>query len=449
MRAHTNPNRSDRGTTTGSINFSVRVAAPRMATAVVTLLSAALVGCVIPNDDGSSGGAGGGGGSGAGGSGATTGGSSAGGGGQGEGGGGGGAVVACTEATVFSGSPAYFGEQTGQDPDGHPIDAEPPLRFRDIAFNGETLGVNTQAELWSLDTTAADPVYLRIAGKEGTNGYQAGPCGDALFGGVQGLAPLADGDWLVADFVGNALLRVTGAGKPDCQVTVLAGNAVPFGGAETAPYNADDVDGAGSIARFEGPRDVVTDAMGNAYFVDQGNRKLKKMANDDAHTVTTLASFDATDFATAALNATTLLGGHVYLAGSTTTAHDIVVRVATETGEVGTVYDVFEGLDGVTGTSANFNAMANDGIALLVAGNAGRVWRITTDGQASSYIAGGGKVPGLNPDNYDFTQPFPAKEAPMQGQSTIQDTMALHDGSIYWPSVANGTGFWLYEFDCK
>jgi hypothetical protein len=413
------------------------------------VLTAAVAGCVLPksDDDSSAGGDGGGG------AGAAAGGSdpSSGGGGQGGGSGGtgGGAVVACTEATVYSGSPSYIGEQTGQNPDGHPIDGEPPLRFRDIAFNGDVLGVSTQAELWSLDTTAAAPVYVRIAGVDGTNGYQPGACASALFGGVQGLAALPDGDWLAADFVGNALLRVTGSGKPGCQVTVLAGNAEPFGGAETAPQHPGDVDGAGVDARFEGPRDVVTDGAGNAYFVDEGNHKLKRMANDAAHTITTLASFAGSEVDGAALNAATLLGDHVYLAGSTTTAHDLVVRVATDGGAIEIVYDVFEGLDGVAGTSANFNAIANDGIALLVAGNAGRVWRITTAGEASPYIAGGGKVPGLNPANYDFTQPFPAKEAPMSSQSTIHDTMALHGGAIFWPSVANGTGYWLYRFDCQ
>ncbi|MEZ4442846.1 MAG: hypothetical protein R3B72_27375 [Polyangiaceae bacterium] len=375
-------------------------------------------------------------------------------GGAGEGGSGQSEIVACSEATVFSGVPTFSGDLIGQDPHGHPINAEPPLLFHDIAFQGDTLGVATQAELWSLDTSAPEPEYVRIAGENGTFGFQPGACSQARFANAHGLAALPDGDWLVADYVGNNILLVTAPGAAECEVKVVAGNAESFSGVETTPHLPGDQDGVGAVAKLNGPRDLTTDMAGNAFFVDVGNKKLKKLhapvPNDEGRLVTTLATLATADYTASqlSLNATTVLDDYVYLAGSTTTSHDIVVRVPTGGGDVEVIYDTFEELDGVAGTAANWNAMSHDGTALLIAGAAGRIWRMTTDGEVQPYLAGGGKVPGLNPDNYDFTLPFPAKDAPMQSQSTVSDTMAIHDGSIFIPSVANGTGFWLWQFRC-
>ncbi len=123
-------------------------------------------------------------------------------------------------------------------------------------------------------------VVKTIAG-DGQNGYVDGPGLQARFGtgmiGVDCVA--ATGATFVADR-GNHRIRLVAA---DGVVSTLAGSG-------TAGF----VDGPGSSARFNAPRDVAVGPDGSLFVADQGNYRVRKVALDG--TVTTIAGAGTAGF---------------------------------------------------------------------------------------------------------------------------------------------------------
>ncbi|MCB9738942.1 MAG: SMP-30/gluconolactonase/LRE family protein [Deltaproteobacteria bacterium] len=119
-----------------------------------------------------------------------------------------------------------------------------------------------------------------IAG-DGSNGYLDGPGLQARFGsGENGIDCVdATGEAFVADY-SNHRIRVIAA---DAKVSTLAGSG-------TAGF----VDGPGSSARFNSPRDVAIGADGNLYVADRGNYRIRKVTQDG--TVTTVAGSGQSGF---------------------------------------------------------------------------------------------------------------------------------------------------------
>jgi len=103
-------------------------------------------------------------------------------------------------------------------------------------------------------------------------GYADGPASEARFQHPYGVAVDETGNVYVAD-TDNHCIRVI---APDGQVTTLAGAKEPG-------Y----VDGQGSEARFNFPRDITIDAEGNLYVADMANHRIRKITPDGV--VTTLA----------------------------------------------------------------------------------------------------------------------------------------------------------------
>jgi sugar lactone lactonase YvrE len=115
-----------------------------------------------------------------------------------------------------------------------------------------------------------------LAGRTGEPGYFDGPAPLARFRFPAGLAVMADGTAVVADFGNNAVREV----PPDGETRTIAGMAVP--GA---------ADGTGLNARFNGPAGLTVDAAGVLYVTDWNNSTIRRISPQGE--VTTLAGSPA------------------------------------------------------------------------------------------------------------------------------------------------------------
>ncbi len=112
--------------------------------------------------------------------------------------------------------------------------------------------------------SASHPVTL-YAGAFGQSGAADGALLDARFNAPRGIA--RDGENLYIVDTGNSTIReISGT-----QVHTIAG----------APGKHGMIDGAGTAARFNHPRELALDASGNIYVADTGNGAIRKIAADD------------------------------------------------------------------------------------------------------------------------------------------------------------------------
>jgi hypothetical protein len=95
--------------------------------------------------------------------------------------------------------------------------------------------------------------------------------------------------------------------------------------------NVGDVDGAGlTVAKFALPVRVAVDAAGNVYVADtsqDANDKIKKIANDADHTVSTLTTADGN-----IIDAMTVIGGTLYTYDHNVTNEVFIHAINTTTG---------------------------------------------------------------------------------------------------------------------
>jgi len=112
-----------------------------------------------------------------------------------------------------------------------------------------------------------------LAGLAGTAGVADGTGSAARFYYPSGVATDNAGNVFVADTFNQTIRQVT----PDGAVTTLAGQALAIGSA----------DGSGSAARFNYPRGVAVDALGNLYIADTFNHTIRRVTPSGA--TTTLA----------------------------------------------------------------------------------------------------------------------------------------------------------------
>lgn len=102
-------------------------------------------------------------------------------------------------------------------------------------------------------------VVTTLAGK-GTRGNVDGSSAVALMNFPSGLAVDSAGNVYVADTDNQSLRKITPAGD----VTTIAGGSVG------------STDGVGTAAKFNNPKDVAIDSVGNIYVVDRSNHTIRK-----------------------------------------------------------------------------------------------------------------------------------------------------------------------------
>jgi hypothetical protein len=364
------------------------------------------------------------------------------------------AATSCSTGTLFAGNPIYDGEPNDRPAPGTGIHADPPLQWQNLVFSGNQLYTRDTGEVWGTDVSAANPVENRIAGLNtaGTFAYNDGPCASARFGKIEGMAAMADGSLLVADVAGNGVLKITDPTGAACKVEYYAGNTTPNPDLNlNAPVpNGGDVDGPGASAKFDSPAAMALDDAGNAYVFDQGNRKIRKIANDAAHTVTTLAKLAADG--PERLTNLTRVGGSIYGIGTSGT-EAFVLGVDIGTGVVSTVIqgkgDKFPPVE-----PTQFPALAGlttDGQGLIISGK-GYVWNLTTKG-ALTLLAGSGLHIDFPENGYDPKAPQPALKLqlpPSSNGSLIgsSDYITYHQGGLYFRGRHQGTASFVERIAC-
>lgn len=335
---------------------------------------------------------------------------------------------------------------------------EMPFHWENLVFVGSTLYSRDKGELWSVDTAAANPVMNRVAGKNPTAGnyaFTAGSCANARFGWIKGIAPMPDGSLLIVDGLANAVLKVKSPTTPaSCTVEYYAGTNKPV--AEFSPGkspNAGDKDGPGADAKFGNAGPIVTDDAGNAYVYDFGSKKIKKIANDAAHTVSTLGAKISKPYAIRNL---TRIGGKLYGIGDDSTVAT-VLEIDSATGATRTVVegkgDVFQPMSSYGG--ATLHGLTTDGKGLIVAG-LGYIWYVTTAGKVT-HIAGDGTSPLDFPKGkYDPKASHPAKDLQLPGSRAAtspdmevgsMEFITYYKGAIYTRG-ARGTGSFVTRIAC-
>ncbi|MBJ7518331.1 MAG: hypothetical protein JHC84_01430 [Solirubrobacteraceae bacterium] len=124
--------------------------------------------------------------------------------------------------------------------------------------------------------TADGSLIVRVAG-DGTDvpglSGDGGPADDARVNAPQGVTPLADGSYVIADTGNHRLRRVT----PDGIIRTMAGTTRGFGG-DGGPATA---------AQLDSPRDVAQLIDGSLLVADTGNHRIRRIAPDG--TITTIA----------------------------------------------------------------------------------------------------------------------------------------------------------------
>lgn len=155
--------------------------------------------------------------------------------------------------------------------------------------NGPALS-STYTEPWGMCRDAQGYIYLADAGNNcirriapdgssgifagtGAAGYADGPDSTAQFNQPVNVCFDPNGNLIVADFLNHRLRMV----DPSGMVSTIAGTGV-----------SGLADGPDSVAQFNYPRGICTDASGNIYVADSWNHRIRRV-DGATHAVTTLA----------------------------------------------------------------------------------------------------------------------------------------------------------------
>lgn len=288
-----------------------------------------------------------------------------------------------TKADLFAGNPNYD-EPKDRAKEGQGLLDNPPFAWRSLVFVGDKLVTNMGQEIWYADLSADKPVLKRLAGKEDPKGQslKPGPAAQARFANIFGLAAMSDGSLVGADQTGNNVFQIKDPFGPNATVEFLAGTTKAMESVSPgSPPNVGDVDGPGAKAKFGLPQwpAVIGDDI---YIVDEDKRKIKKVANDAAHTVSTVAKLPEGMY-----YGMTALNGKLYAIANNTISEGFVEEIDPATGAVRDVIrgrsDAFE-----SNGSINVSGITTDGKGLFLT-SSGQLLYLTLDGKVTA-LAGTG-----------------------------------------------------------
>jgi hypothetical protein len=344
---------------------------------------------------------------------------------------------ACKAGALVFGNPTYAHKASDQpNPSGQTVRQDPPLAWEGLAFAADKVYTTSLKEIWGGPVSGA---IKRIAGIDEAGGKPAdGPCADARFGTIWGLALLRDGTIIVADHEANSIVAIADADKPSCKVTTLVG----------AKHAAGDKDGPAADAAIGNPSWPVTDGSGNIYFIDGGTSKVKMVAPDAAHTVSTLGQLK-TGGGIEPFHGMTMLDDKLY-AVTSTFSNGVVQEVDPATKKVRTVKDAggasFPPND--ASHSPALSSITNDGSALLIFGR-GYVWRMTPDGRMT-HVAGSGWDLDF-PKGYNAAGVYPPKDLKLYykfstGNAGAPTYLAWQNNALYWRGWSRAA--YVVKIDC-
>jgi hypothetical protein len=352
----------------------------------------------------------------------------------------------CKAGALVFGDPNYvYKPGVAPNPAGQTVQQDPPLAWESLTFKGDTLYTSSNQEIWGGPASGA---IKRLAGAEqSVASFAEGPCASARFGTIWGIALQRDGTLIVADHDANAILAVTDIDGPSCKVSVLVGSKKPQSTARNAPGG--DTDGPAATAAISKPSWPVTDGSGNIYFIDGGAEKVKMIAADAAHTVSTIGQLKhGRDVE--AHKGMTMLDDKLYTVTSTL-ANGVVEEVDPATKKVRVVKDggAKEYPPMEQSRSPALSAITNDGNALLVFGR-GYLWRMTKDGQLALLAGSGWELE--FPKGYNPTGVYPANKLKLyysfgMGLSGSNTYMTWNKNALYWRGKYNGA--YVVKIDCQ
>jgi hypothetical protein len=354
------------------------------------------------------------------------------------------AAPVCTTGELFAGAPDYA-EPMDRAKDGQGLLDVPPLGFRSLLFVGSRLVTTVGQELWYTDLAAPEPMLKRLAGREDRKARSSKPgrCADARFANIGGIALMSDGSLAGADQTANNIFLVRDPFGPECSVSMIAGATAPQAMVNPGyPENLGDVDGPGLSARLGLPEwvAVIADTI---YFTDPENSKLKSVANDVAHSVSTVTKLpEGVYYDIVALN------DKLYAIGNNASSEGFLLEIDPVSGSM---RDVVRGRSDVWQGSASINVsgLATDGTGLFTT-QSGQLLYVTLDGNVVS-IAGNGTYFELEP-GYDPTQQHKASELQLWSTRRTQTAganvfLTYRDGDVYYSAA--GVTPYVERIACK
>ena len=354
------------------------------------------------------------------------------------------AAPTCTNAALFAGNPT-FSDGMAKPDEGKGVLEDPPLGWRTLNFRDKYLVTTTGQEIWYTDVSAPKPVIKKLAGNtEASQQWLSGPCSKARFSLIWGVTFLKDGSMVIADTAALGLAKITDPFGPKCNVTFLAGQMKDTTGAfQDAKKITGDVDGPGASAKITSVKWPVAGDDDSVYFID-ADKKLKKMANDAAHTISTVAKTPG-DW----VHAMAWLNGKIYYIGHATNLFFSEVDPAT-----GETREIFKGRSDVFGASSSdaiaFSGLASDGTGFYTMFR-GAIYYLPTTGKPQK-VAGKGGTPFSFPSGYDPKAPHKADELVLIGLQRhniagSNNFLAYQDGHLY-VSAKVGTPY-VTKIACK